>query len=170
MVVKSQIKFIKNLQQKKHRIEHKLFVAEGIKLVRELLDSDFEVYGIYVTDLGLLQDTEQVQLISESELQKMSGLKSPNKILAVFHFPKERELKITDWVVVLDDVRDPGNLGTIIRLCDWFGVDQLVCSLNTVDCFNPKTLQATMGSVGRVNIFYTDLIHFLESTELSIYG
>ncbi|MEB8330242.1 RNA methyltransferase [Flavobacteriaceae bacterium KMM 6897] len=170
MVVKSQIKFIKNLQQKKYRIEHKLFVAEGIKLVRELLDSDFEVYGIYTTDLGLLQEQEGIHLVSESDLQKMSGLKSPNKILAVFHFPKDRELKITDWVVVLDDVRDPGNLGTIIRLCDWFGIDQLVCSLNTVDCFNPKTLQATMGSVGRVNIFYTDLIHFLENTKLPKYG
>ena len=170
MVVKSQIKFIKNLQQKKYRNEHKLFVAEGIKLVRELLASDFEVYGIYTTDLGLLQDTDGVQHISESELQKMSGLKSPNKILAVFHFPTERELEVTDWVVVLDDVRDPGNLGTIIRLCDWFGIDQLVCSLNTVDCFNPKTLQATMGSVSRVNIIYTDVIQFLKKTSLPVYG
>ncbi|MET7030817.1 TrmH family RNA methyltransferase [Sediminicola luteus] len=170
MVVKSQIKFIKNLQQKKYRNEHKLFVAEGIKLVRELLASDFEVYGIYTTDLGLLQDTEGVEHISESELQKMSGLKSPNKILAVFHFPTERELKVTDWVVVLDDVRDPGNLGTIIRLCDWFGIDQLVCSLNTVDCFNPKTLQATMGSVSRVNIIYTDVVRFLKRTEMPVYG
>ncbi|ALM06436.1 RNA methyltransferase [Sediminicola sp. YIK13] len=170
MVVKSQIKFIKNLQQKKYRNEHKLFVVEGIKLVRELLDSDFEVYGIYTTDLGLLQDTEDVEHISESELQKMSGLKSPNKILAVFHFPTERELKVADWTVVLDDVRDPGNLGTIIRLCDWFGIDRLVCSLNTVDCFNPKTLQATMGSVSRVNIIYTDVIQFLKKTEVPVYG
>ena len=170
MVVKSQIKFIKNLQQKKYRNEHKLFVAEGIKLVRELLASDFEVYGIYTTDLGLLQDTEGVEHISESELQKMSGLKSPNKILAVFHFPTQRELKVADWVVVLDDVRDPGNLGTIIRLCDWFGIDQLVCSLNTVDCFNPKTLQATMGSVSRVNIIYTDVVRFLKKTEMPVYG
>ena len=170
MVVKSQIKFIKNLQQKKYRNEHKLFVAEGIKLVRELLASDFEVFGIYTTDLGLLQDTEGVEHISESELQKISGLKSPNKILAVFHFPTERELKVTDWVVVLDDVRDPGNLGTIIRLCDWFGIDQLVCSPNTVDCFNPKTLQATMGSVSRVNIIYTDVMQFLKKTSLPVYG
>ncbi len=170
MVVKSQIKFIKNLQQKKYRNEHKLFVAEGIKLVRELLASEFEVYGIYTTDLSLLQDTEGVEHISESELQKMSGLKSPNKILAVFHFPSEREHKATDWTVVLDDVRDPGNLGTIIRLCDWFGIDQLVCSPNTVDCFNPKTLQATMGSVSRVNIIYADVIQFLKKTEMPVYG
>lgn len=170
MVVKSQIKFIKNLQLKKYRNEHRLFVAEGIKLVLELLDSDFEVYGIYTTDLGLVPDSKGVQLITESELQKMSGLKSPNKILAVFHTPTHREIKVTDWVVVLDDVRDPGNLGTIIRLCDWFGIDQLLCSLNTVDCFNPKTLQATMGSVSRVNIIYTDVINFLKNTALPIYG
>ncbi|MFT5942078.1 MAG: TrmH family RNA methyltransferase [Sediminicola sp.] len=170
MVVKSQIKFIKNLQQKKYRNEHQLFVAEGVKLVRELLESDFGVYGIYTTDLGLVKKSELVHLISEVDLQKMSGLKSPNKIIGVFHYPKEREILITDWVVVLDDVRDPGNLGTIIRLCDWFGIDQLVCSLNTVDCFNPKTLQATMGSLGRMNIFYTDVIHFLKNTTLPIYG
>ncbi|MGY8913853.1 MAG: TrmH family RNA methyltransferase [Flavobacteriales bacterium] len=170
MVVKSQIKFIKNLQHKKYRNEHKLFVAEGIKLVRELLNSDFKVYGVYTTDFSLLQDTEGVQLIKEAELEKMSGLKSPNKILAVFHFPTERELKIKDWVVVLDDVRDPGNLGTIIRLCDWYGIDQLVCSLNTVECFNPKTLQATMGSIGRVNIIYTDVVDFLKKTNLPVYG
>ncbi|MET6991598.1 TrmH family RNA methyltransferase [Sediminicola arcticus] len=170
MVVKSQIKFIKNLQQKKYRNEHQLFVAEGVKLVRELLESDFGVYGIYTTDLGLVKKSELVHLISEVDLQKMSGLKSPNKIIGVFHYPKERDILITDWVVVLDDVRDPGNLGTIIRLCDWFGIDQLVCSLNTVDCFNPKTLQATMGSLGRMNIFYTDVIHFLKNTTLPIYG
>lgn len=170
MVVKSQIKFIKNLQQKKYRNEHKLFVAEGIKLVRELLASDFEVYGIFTTDLGLVQDTRGVQLITESELQKMSGLKSPNKIIAVFHFPTQKDIKETDWVLVLDDVRDPGNLGTIIRLCDWFGIEQLVCSKNTVDCFNPKTLQATMGSVSRVNIIYADVLDFLKNTALPIYG
>ncbi len=170
MVVKSQIKFIKSLQQKKNRIQYKMFVAEGVKLVRELLDSDFEVEEIYTTDLGLVRGTDKIQHISEGDLQKMSGLKSPNKILAVFHFPVEKQIKVTDWVVVLDDVRDPGNLGTIIRLCDWFGIDQLVCSQNTVDCFNPKTLQATMGSVARVNMVYTDLADFLKNTSLPIYG
>lgn len=170
MVVKSQIKFIKNLQQKKYRNEHKLFVVEGVKLVRELLDSDFKVYGVYATERGLIGDSREVELISESDLQKMSGLKSPNKILAVFHFPIEREIKVSNWVLVVDDVRDPGNLGTIIRLCDWFGIDQLVCSLNTVDCFNPKTLQATMGSISRVNINYTDVVDFLKNTHLPIYG
>lgn len=170
MVVKSQIKFIKNLQQKKHRNQYKMFVAEGVKLVRELLDSDFELEEIYTTDLALVKGTDKIQQISEGELQKMSGLKSPNKILAVFHFPIEKQIRVSDWVVVLDDVRDPGNLGTIIRLCDWFGIDQLVCSQNTVDCFNPKTLQATMGSVARVNMVYTDLDDFLKDTSLPIYG
>jgi TrmH family RNA methyltransferase len=170
MVVKSQIKFIKSLQQKKYRIQYRMFVAEGIKLVRELLDSDFGVYAMFATEQGLLPIDERLQLVSEAQLLQMSGLKAPNKVLAVFHMPEEGKLENSDWIVALDDVRDPGNLGTIIRLCDWFGVGQLVCSGNTVDCYNPKTLQATMGSLARVLVLYTDLPQFLRETALPVYG
>jgi TrmH family RNA methyltransferase len=171
MVVKSQIKLIKSLQQKKYRIQHRMFVAEGIKTVRELLGSNFGVYKIYVTDSSLLKNqNNQGELISESELKLMSSLKNPNGVLAVFYFPEAIPVDFTDWLVVLDGINDPGNLGTIIRMCDWFGIHHLVCSPNTVDCFNPKVLQATMGSISRVNIVYRELTDFLSNVEVPIYG
>ncbi|MEH6681856.1 MAG: RNA methyltransferase [Sediminicola sp.] len=170
MVVKSQIKLIKSLQQKKYRIQYGLFVAEGTKLVRELLGSRFELYAAYATQPDLLPQGNGIQQVSENELQKMSGLKTPNKVLAVFHLPKDGSPEKTDWCVALEDVGDPGNLGTIIRLCDWFGIPQLICSEHTADCYSPKTLQATMGSLARVSVRYTDLNTFLRETTLPIYG
>ena len=171
MVVKSQIKFIKNLQQKKYRTQNSLFVVEGIKTVRELLNSTLKVYKIYVTDntvLGL--DGDFVELISETDLKKMSGLSTPNKVLGVFHFPVPEQIDFSDWVIALDDVRDPGNMGTIIRLCDWFGITNLICSPNSVDCYNPKVLQATMGSISRVNIVYEDLQRIFGQIDNPVYG
>ncbi len=171
MVVKSQIKFIKNLQLKKYRTQDKLFVAEGIKTVRELLNSSLKVYKIYVTDSTILgQKGSFIEEVSEGDLKKMSGLSTPNKVLGVFHIPPPGPLDFSDWVIALDDVRDPGNLGTIIRLCDWFGVRNLLCSSNSVDCYNPKVLQATMGSISRVNIVYGDLQRVLGNSEVPIYG
>ena len=171
MVVKSQIKFIKNLQQKKYRTQNKLFVVEGIKTVRELLNSSLKVYRIYVTDSTVLEfKGDFVEVISEGELKKMSGLSTPNKVLGVFHIPVPGPLDFSDWVIALDDVRDPGNLGTIIRLCDWFGVKSLICSSNSVDCYNPKVLQATMGSITRVNIVYGDLKRIFSNSEVAVYG
>jgi len=171
MVVKSQIKFIKSLQQKKYRTDHRMFVAEGIKTVRELLNSKFKIREIYVTDLNILREYRQhIQLISESDFKKISGLRTPNKVLGIFYIPETNKVNYQDWVVVLDAVQDPGNLGTIIRLCDWFGIAHLVCSPNTVDCYNPKVLQATMGSIARVNVVYADIINFLEKSKVPIYG
>ncbi|CAZ94828.1 TrmH family RNA methyltransferase [Zobellia galactanivorans] len=171
MVSKNQIKLVKSLHQKKYRNRHNLFVAEGIKVVSELVASDFKVNAVYSTDAEIeVGAAGLVELVSEVELKKMSALTAPNKVLGVFEIPKARKPDLTGWVLVLDDVRDPGNLGTIIRLCDWFGIEHLVCSLNTVDCYNPKTLQATMGSISRVNIGYTDLPTFLEGVPSDIYG
>ncbi len=171
MVVKSQIKFIKSLQQKKCRIEHGMFVAEGIKIVRELLEGHFKEQIIYTLDRDLLGGpVDKVQLISESDLKKISGLITPNKVLGVFHIPQLLAVDFTDWVVVLDGIKDPGNLGTIIRLCDWFGIRHLVCSTDTVDCYNPKVLQATMGSIARVNVVYTEIERLLEENRLPVYG
>ncbi|WP_149304741.1 TrmH family RNA methyltransferase [Pareuzebyella sediminis] len=171
MVVKSQIKLIKSLQQKKYRIRHGLFVAEGIKTVKELVESDFDLYCIYATDSELeIEIGVEIQLIAEADLKKMSGLSTPNKVLAVFRIPMPKKVDFSQWIVALDDIRDPGNLGTIIRLCDWFDVPHLVCSNTTVDCYNPKTLQATMGSVSRVNIVYVDLEQFLQEANSPIYG
>ncbi len=171
MVGKSQIKFIKSLQQKKYRIQHGMFVVEGIKTVRELLGSNFEAHKVYAINNNLVSAEQvNVELVSEADLKRISNLKNPNKVLGVFKFPLVKPIEEQGWILALDDVRDPGNMGTIIRLCDWFGVRQLVCSENTVDCFNPKVLQATMGSITRVNIVYTDLLQFIKSSELSVYG
>ena len=171
MVVKSQIKFIKNLQQKKYRTQNKLFVVEGIKTVRELLNSSLKVYKIYVTDSKLLElKGDFVEVVSEGELKKMSGLSTPNKVLGVFHIPVPEPLDFSDWVIALDDVRDPGNLGTIIRLCDWFGVKTLICSSRSVDSYNPKVLQATMGSISRINVVYGDLQRILSNSGVPVYG
>ena len=171
MVGKSQIKFIKSLQQKKYRSRNGMFVVEGTKTIKELLGSDIEASKVYCSDEDLFDvDRDKVVLVSEGDLSRMSGLKSPSKALGVFLIPRPKTIDFDDWILVLDNLRDPGNLGTIIRLCDWFGISQLVCSPDTVDCYNPKVLQATMGSIARVNVVHTDLASFLAKAELSIFG
>ncbi|GGW23305.1 TrmH family RNA methyltransferase [Arenibacter certesii] len=171
MVVKSQIKFIKSLQQKKYRLQNRLFVVEGIKTVRELLASSLKPYKVYVKDASILNEhLTDIEVISEADLKKMSGLATPNKVVGVFHFPEPKPVDYSGWVIALDDVRDPGNLGTIIRLCDWFGISDLICSLKTVDCYNPKTLQATMGSISRVNIVYKELPLVIEEAGSMVVG
>ncbi|CAM1346182.1 TrmH family RNA methyltransferase [Tenacibaculum crassostreae] len=167
---KSNIKLITSLQQKKYRQKHKLFVAEGIKVVNELLASFLEVEQLFITDEEFdLPLTHAVTLISESELKKISTLKSPNKVLGLFKIPEELEINQDGFIVALDGVNDPGNLGTIIRLCDWFGVTELICSKNTVDCYNQKVVQSTMGSLTRVNISYVDLQEFLSNSKLPVF-
>ena len=171
MVVKSQLKFIKSLQQKKYRNLHSMFVAEGVKTVNELLLSDLEVLNVYTTDKDCISfQTEYCQLVSSSDLQKMSGFKAPNKVLGVFRKPTPQPIEFKDWILVLDAVKDPGNLGTIIRLCDWFGIKHLACSPDTVDCYNPKVLQATMGSITRVNLVYTDIEDLIATCNVPVFG
>jgi TrmH family RNA methyltransferase len=171
MVVKSEIKHIKSLQQKKYRIQNGLFVVEGIKTVSELLQSSFSPYKIYSTDESLLAGIPgEKTIVSAFELKKMSSLLNPNKVLGVFHIPRAVPPVFKDWILVLDALKDPGNLGTIIRLCDWFGIRHLVCSPDTVDCYNPKVLQATMGSIARVNVVYEVLDNLLERPEVQVYG
>ncbi|MAU26298.1 MAG: RNA methyltransferase [Muricauda sp.] len=171
MVTKNQIKLVKSLQQKKYRIQHKMFVAEGKKLVGELLSAGMEPVALYETENGIMGNTHfQISSAAASDMKKMSGLKTPSRVLGVFKIPQTKPMDTSDWVLVLDAVRDPGNLGTIIRLCDWYGIAHLVCSNDTVDVYNPKVLQATMGSVARVNVIYEDLEHFLAATKLPVYG
>jgi TrmH family RNA methyltransferase len=171
MVSKNQIKTITGLQQKKYRKQHKLFFAEGIKVVQELLNSNFELHQLFTTQeifTGL--DNTRIELITDAELKKISALATPNVCLALFVMPEEKPVPDSGLIVALDDVRDPGNLGTIIRLCDWFGVSHLVCSEQCVDVFNPKVVQATMGSITRVNVVYTDLEAYLDKTSLPVLG
>jgi TrmH family RNA methyltransferase len=171
MVVKSEIKHIKSLQQKKYRTRHGLFVAEGLKTVSELLASGIPPYKVYATDAALLAGIKAEKIkVSPSELERMSGLKQPNKVLGVFHITPPEALDYQGWILACDAVKDPGNLGTIIRLCDWFGIRHLLCSPDTVDCYNPKVLQATMGSIARVNIVYDDLPPLLGNSGLPVYG
>jgi RNA methyltransferase, TrmH family len=171
MLSKNQIKLITSLQQKKYRKQYQLFFAEGIKVIEELLRSKYELQSLFVTEpLDFKVATDKIHTISPAELKKISALTTPNNCLAVFKIPIEKFSLKEGLLVALDDVRDPGNLGTIIRLCDWFGVEQLVCSPETVDIYNPKVVQATMGSIGRVAVLYTDLVPFLETTSLPVFG
>jgi TrmH family RNA methyltransferase len=171
MVSKNQIKIITGLQQKKYRREHGLFIAEGIKVVQELLNSNFELQHLYTTEpLNIDVERQYLTEITESELKKISALTTPNTCLALFKIPIQKEIVNEGLIMALDDVRDPGNLGTIIRLCDWFGIKQLVCSQQCADLYNTKVVQATMGSLARVNLVYTDLKNYLQQTELPVYG
>lgn len=171
MVVKSQLKRIRSLQQKKYRNELGLFFVEGKKTVLELLNSDLKPYEIYSTDPETLNTPNAIfTKITSADLKQISLLKNPNGFLGVFYIPEPKEVDCSDWVIALDDIRDPGNLGTIIRLCDWFGIQHLVCSKNTVDCYNPKVLQATMGSIARVNITYLDLPRFIVDAKVPVLG
>ena len=170
MVTKNQIKLVVSLKQKKYRSQHRLFVVEGEKLVNELLGAGLRPYQIFVSDTNLLEEFDQAELVAAKTLKQMSSLTHPSGVLAVFNMMAPEEGHTADWTLVLDAVRDPGNLGTIIRLCDWFGIERLVCSKDTVDCYNPKVLQATMGSIARVGIVYTDLESFLSETDVPVYG
>ncbi|MFT5892092.1 MAG: TrmH family RNA methyltransferase [Dokdonia sp.] len=174
MLSKSNIKRITGLHQKKYRKQEGLFVAEGIKVINELLESSFQleaIYGIERTSLNIPEEKKDTfQHVTPAELKKISFLKTPQTALALFKIPTQADGKHIGITVLLDDVRDPGNLGTIIRLCDWFGVTSLVCSAQTVDCYNPKVVQATMGSLSRITILYTDVTTYLEKEQRPIYG
>ena len=171
MVSKNQIKLITSLQQKKYRKQEQLFFAEGVKVVQELLHSNFELQDLFTTKQDFLTvPKNKVHAISEAELKKISALITPNTCLAVFKIPKAKQMVEKGLLVALDDVRDPGNLGTIIRLCDWFGIETLFCSEESVDIYNPKVVQATMGSISRVNVVYGNLEAFLLQTKLPVFG
>ncbi|MCC9062954.1 TrmH family RNA methyltransferase [Flavobacterium piscisymbiosum] len=171
MVSKNQIKLISSLHQKKQRFANQLFFAEGVKVIQELLLSNFELEHLYTT----LNDFEEVHsskrtLIYEQDLKKISALSTPNSCLAVFKIPSENKIINSGLVLALDDIRDPGNLGTILRLCDWFGIKQIICSKETVDIYNPKVVQATMGSIARVNVNYVDLKNFIAEANVPVFG
>ena len=158
MVSKNQIKLITSLQQKKYRTANKLFFAEGVKVIRELLESNFVLEHLYSTQNDFEEvSNERKTIIDDSDLKKISALTTANTCLAVFKMPAEKQIIEKGLVLALDSIRDPGNLGTILRLCDWFGISQVLCSKETVDLYNPKVVQATMGSISRVNVNYIDL-------------
>ena len=171
MLSKNQIKLITSLQQKKQRFVNQLFFAEGIKVIQELVESNFELVHLYTTQ----NDFEEVSqdkktIISANELKKISALATQNSCLGVFRIQADKKIIESGLILALDSIRDPGNLGTILRLCDWFGIDQIVCSKDAVDIYNPKVVQATMGSIARVNVNYIDLENFIGQTQLPVFG
>jgi len=174
MITKNQIKYIRGLSLKKNRIKEKCFVVEGEKCLAELLNSSFEVVELFALKDWIDENKavfDKVQGVSFKELERISNLKSPNKVLAVVKMRKQGILQQEAAVtLVLDDINDPGNLGTIIRMCDWFGVKQIICSENTVDIYNPKVVQSTMGSLFRTHVIYTDLIKYLAKVTTPVYG
>lgn len=171
MINKNQIKLIKSLSLRKNRLKHKLFLVEGDKNVLELINSDFDVHTIFAnTNWSKLNPTVNVTLVSNKELSKISNQKNPNNVLAIAVIKESKISNERGVVLVLDDISDPGNFGTIIRTCDWFGVTSIICSNNTVDVYNPKVVQCTMGSIFRVKIIYTDLAKYLKNVKSVIYG
>ncbi|MFD2286565.1 RNA methyltransferase [Pedobacter petrophilus] len=179
MLSKSQISFIKSLHQKKFRKESGLFLVEGIKSIKEFITSNYQIDTIYYV-------SEQYQLlpklpanitlfeVNNAELSKISTLQMPQGFLALVKTPEtkpvsKKALK-NKFTLVLDGIQDPGNMGTIIRTADWFGFENIICSLDTVEAYNPKTVQATMGSLARVNIFYEELPTFLANIDIPVFG
>lgn len=175
MLTSSEIKQIKSLKDKASRHEQQKFVVEGEKMIAELAHSAFNIIAVYATDewigqannqiLGLLK--EKLIQVKTKELERISSLKQPNGVLALVAMPQqqETEIKFNDIILAFDDISDPGNLGSIIRIADWFGIKQIVCSSTSVDLYNSKTIQATMGSIFRVNIFYTDVEKWISANK-----
>ena len=160
-ISKAQVKLVRSLQQKKFRDELGLFVAEGEKCVSELTKS-FELIHLY----------REGENATRTEIEQMSGLRTPQGVIGVFkkHTICDFKFEICDLVLALDGIQDPGNLGTIIRTCDWFGVHDIVCSLDTADCYNPKVVQATMGALSRVRVHHVDLPKWLKDQQCPIIG
>ena len=168
MLLNYQRKLITQLSKKKYRIQNGLFVAEGKKVVNELINSDwpFEI---------LLSSEEnfhpKAELLNLEDMERITHFKNPSPVLGVFILPESQEIIAETTTIAVDDISDPGNLGTIIRLCDWFGLSELICSKTTVDCYNPKVIQASMGSIARVRCHYVkDLGASLTALKKPIYG
>jgi TrmH family RNA methyltransferase len=170
MLSKNQVRFIRGLKLKKNRKSEGLFLAEGIKVVEELLNSDFQVDTLFHTEDYLPPHSISAQVVTNRELKSLSSFSAPNQVLGVFRIPDPKSIPEKGIMLALDDVNDPGNLGTIIRLCDWFDIPQILCSLNTVDCYNPKVVQASMGSLSRVQLNYLDLATYFSTANRTVYG
>ena len=178
MITKARIKIIKSLEQRKQRNLHHLFVAEGPKLVGELLST---MQPSYIAALpkwwkehkNIIGHHCEADIITPEELQKTSLLRTPQQVIALFPIPQHQfnaQVAQSELCLALDGVQDPGNMGTILRIADWFGIHHVVCSEDTVDVYNPKTVQATMGALARVKVHYTDLTALLCQCNAPIYG
>ena len=175
MLSKNQIKLIKSLETKKNRKREGLFVAEGPKVVGDLLRAGFQPHSIYSTHPTSITLHPSPILITDDELRRISFLQHPQEVLAIFHIPESNHPSSishqpSTLALALDGVQDPGNVGTIIRIADWFGISHIFCSPDTADVYNPKVVQATMGSLAHVCITYCDLVPLLSKAGVPIYG
>ena len=177
MLSKNQIKLIRSLELKKNRKRENLFVAEGPKVVGDLLKAGFTAKAVFSRseEGGVWSEKCNTQLVTDDELRRISFLQHPQEILALFEIPSSNHIShlsslTSHLLLALDGIQDPGNLGTIIRIADWFGISTIFCSQDTADCYNPKVVQATMGSIAHVNIVYGDLVKLLSETTLPVYG
>ena len=176
MISKNLIKLIKSLEQKKYRKREKLFVAEGPKVVGDLMALMAPQRIIATSEWYKEKKISEDVVVTEDEIRKVSFLQHPQDVLALFELPEMEELPVEQLrdhlTLALDDIQDPGNLGTIIRLADWFGIEHIICNLGTADAYSPKVVQATMGSIARVKLHYTNLAEYLEQLQdaVPVYG
>jgi TrmH family RNA methyltransferase len=175
MLTKNEIKYIQSLYHKKQRDEDQLFIAEGPKLAKEILTSSYFIKQVYATAAWINKNKSTpvpVIEVSDVELSRISNLQTPNEVVVVARqMVPEYELVLPGkFTLVLDGIQDPGNMGTIIRIADWFGIQQIVCSSDSVEIYNPKVVQSTMGSILRVKCWYKDLAEWTSEIDLPVYG
>ena len=170
MLNKRDIKLIKSLRLKKHRLTNKLFVVEGKKSISEFIQSNFSLFKLFSIDQQYFNLESKSTQITESDLKRISFLTNPDDHLAIFWIPEKKIIDESKLLLGLDGINDPGNLGNIIRTCDWYNITDIICSNGSVDCFNPKVVQSAMGSLSRVNITYLDLKKYLSSKSFNKIG
>jgi TrmH family RNA methyltransferase len=179
MLSRAQNKYIRSLSQQKYRKEHNVFIAEGDKIAREWLGSDARIQMVVTTEEWSVANRRLIERHSEAglhiaeahQLEAISALQTPNQVLLVIHMPEPaKDIPQDGWCLALDDIQDPGNMGTIIRVADWFGINYIACSPGCVDVYNPKVVQSAMGSHLRVNIRTADLEEFIPKTNLPVFA
>lgn len=171
---KNKIKWIRSLQLKKHRDEEGVYLIEGEKIVIEAIENNpNDILFIAHSDHFQCPDfvsSAEIVVVSDKELSQISSLKTPNKAFAVLKKPSNKKPSDSGLILALDGIQDPGNMGTILRTADWFGIDEIICSKETVDCFNPKVVQASMGAIMRIKVYYQDLETFIANYNGPVYG
>lgn len=164
MLSKNVEKLIKSLKVKKYRHNHGLYIAEGLKVVEEIISNNNTPKYLVVTEniqTKFKNFQKELIIVEEKKMKEISQLSTPSEVLGVFEMPRIEKFMLSDLTLILDNIGDPGNLGTIVRTADWFGIKNIVCSNESVDLYNIKTVQSTMGSLNRVNVYYKDLVEFL---------
>ncbi|MFT5513058.1 MAG: TrmH family RNA methyltransferase [Bacteroidia bacterium] len=174
LVTKNQIKFVQSLHRKKYRQKYSQFIVEGAKSVGELIHSSYEIESIYALPDWLnehksINASLSIVEASQKDLERMSFFKTASSVIAIAKQQKTAIVEESDWVICLDDIKDPGNLGTIVRIADWYGISTIYASEQTVDLYNPKTISSTMGSFSRVDVLYGDLESVLKNTAKQVF-